>query len=128
MYKLTQNPDAVISLDTNTFIPAGHYMWNGYQSWLAAGNIPEPADVIVTSQITSVTMRQARLQLLSMGKLTIVSDAISALTGDVGAKAQIEWEYASTIDMSDPTTLAIITMLSFSVDEVNAFFTAASLL
>ena len=42
MYRLTEDPDAVLRED-GTLIPAGHRWWADYQAWLAAGNQPFPA-------------------------------------------------------------------------------------
>ncbi|WP_099431110.1 phage tail protein [Pseudomonas mosselii] len=43
MYKLTDNPDAVIRLEDGAAIPRGHRFWSDYEVWLAAGNEPQPA-------------------------------------------------------------------------------------
>lgn len=42
MYRLTEDPGAVLR-DDGTLIPAGHRWWADYQTWLAAGNQPFPA-------------------------------------------------------------------------------------
>lgn len=45
MYQLSSNPDIVIRTSDNTTIPRGHRWWDDYESWCAAGGIPEPATV-----------------------------------------------------------------------------------
>ena len=51
----------------------------------------------------SVTMRQARLQLLSMGLLNQVSGAINTMLGAQGDAIRIEWEFASQIVTATPS-------------------------
>lgn len=46
----------------------------------------------------SVTMRQARLALLKVGKLDAVNSALAAMPGETGAAARIEWEFSSTVE------------------------------
>lgn len=43
-YQLTSNQDLVIRAADRAFIPNGHRWWSEYQTWLAAGNTPDPAD------------------------------------------------------------------------------------
>lgn len=43
MYQLTDQADIVKCTETGTFIPRGHWMWQGYQEWLMAGNVAQPA-------------------------------------------------------------------------------------
>jgi hypothetical protein len=52
MYKLTNDPDVVLSTETGTFIPCGHRLWEEYEAWLAAGNtISLPEDTRTLSEI-----------------------------------------------------------------------------
>lgn len=48
MYQLTKNPDMILCLETGTFIPHGHWMWVGYEEYLAAGNVPLPVTPVMT--------------------------------------------------------------------------------
>lgn len=44
MYELTNAPNIIKCVETGTFIPRGHRLWNEYEAWLAAGNtigVPE---------------------------------------------------------------------------------------
>lgn len=46
MYKLTNNPDCIIRLTDNRFIPTNESNsdYQAYLEWLDDGNTPEPAD------------------------------------------------------------------------------------
>lgn len=44
MYRLTEDPDVVLSIDENATIPRDHWMWAAYKKWLDAGNEPFPAE------------------------------------------------------------------------------------
>lgn len=49
MYKLTENPNLIIRMLDNAYIPKGNNGdWQLYEAWLAEGNIPESADVVIT--------------------------------------------------------------------------------
>ena len=43
MYRLTEDPDAVVRLEDGATIPRGHRWWDEYEEWCAAGTTPEPA-------------------------------------------------------------------------------------
>lgn len=74
----------------------------------------------------SVTMRQARLALLSVGKLAQVNAAIAAIPDATQrAAAEIEWEYAQTVDRDSPFVQMLGTALALDLD---ALFTAAAAL
>ena len=69
----------------------------------------EPAPVFVPQQ---VTMRQARLELLSRDLL----DDVDAVIAVAGRAAQIEWEYASTVDR-DNSVIAVVQQQQGMTDE-----------
>ena len=75
-------------------------------------------------RITLLTMRQARLQMLAMGVLSQVEAAVS----QAGDAAQIEWEYAMTVERDYPLFLAIKGMLGFTDEQEETFFNEGSLL
>ena len=77
----------------------------------------------------SVTMRQARLALLGAGHLVGVDAAIAAIPDDMQRQAaQIEWEYAQTVDRNAPFTQTLATALGLSDADLDALFTAAAAL
>lgn len=75
-----------------------------------------------------VTMRQARLALLSAGLLTSVNAAVSAMPGAEGEAARIEWEFSSTVDRQRPLVQALAAALGWSEAQLDALFIAADAL
>lgn len=69
---------------------------------------------------TVVTMRQARLALLQVGKL----DDIEAVVASLGRAAQLEWEYAAIVERSNPL-IDSIGMTDTELDEL--FILAATI-
>ena len=69
----------------------------------------EPAPVFVPQQ---VTMRQARLELLSRDLL----DDVDAVIAVAERAAQIEWDYASTVDR-DNSVIAVVQQQQGMTDE-----------
>lgn len=99
---------------------------------MLASALPEgtevlPADPPPVPVITSVTMRQARLALLGAGLLDDVDAAIAAITDPVQRKAaEIEWEYAQTVDRDSPFTQQLAANLGLTVEQKNDLFIEAS--
>ena len=79
----------------------------------------EPAPVFVPQQ---VTMRQARLELLSRDFLDVV-DAVTAVAGCV---AQIEWEYASTVDRDNLVIAAVQQQQGMTDEQIDDLFREAA--
>ncbi|OPY84606.1 MAG: hypothetical protein A4E65_00251 [Syntrophorhabdus sp. PtaU1.Bin153] len=78
----------------------------------------------LASRVTSLTMRQARLQMLAMGVLSQVETAVA----QAGQAAQIEWEYARTVDRDNALFQSIKTALGFTDEQEEIFFNEGSLL
>ena len=96
-------------------------------SALPEGTVVEPADPPPVPVITSVTMRQARLALLRAGLLDDVDAAIAAIPDPVQRKAaEIEWEYAQTVDRNSPFTQQMAAGLTLTAEQLDALFTQAA--
>jgi len=72
-----------------------------------------------------VSMRQARLALLSDGKLATVNQAIAAMTGVQGDAARIEWEFSSEVTRTQPLVLSMGQVLGLNSAQLDALFLAA---
>ena len=69
-----------------------------------------------------VTMRQARLALLSAGLLDDVEAVISA----AGRVAQLEWEYAAVVDRSNPAVAAVQQQQGITDAQIDDMFREAA--
>ncbi len=89
--------------------------------WHIADAQPLPKEVP-----TSVSMRQARLALLDAGILGKVMDALAAISDEKQRlAAQIEWEYARSVDRSSPWVSSLVASLGLSEADVDALFARA---
>lgn len=79
----------------------------------------EAEQATLASRITSLTMRQARLQMLAMGVLSQVEAAVES----AGDSAKITWEYSSTVERDDAVFKAIKAALGFTDEQEEQFFT-----
>lgn len=71
---------------------------------------------------TKITMRQCRLQLLADGVLDQVETAIAGMDRAV----QIEWEYGTVVDRTNPLIPALMTILAWDNDRADQFYTEAA--
>lgn len=83
---------------------------------------------IVRSLPKEVTMRQARLALLSVGILSEVNSAINSMPSPQKEEAQIEWEYSNSLLRTNPLVLALGPALGMSSDQLDQLFVLASTL
>lgn len=82
-----------------------------------------------TAQVpASITMRQARLQLHAIGKLSKVQEEISKLPEPPRTEAQIEWDYASVVERSSKFVALLTPLLGLTEDEMDELFIQASTL
>ncbi|NTU68916.1 MAG: hypothetical protein HGB02_08565 [Chlorobiaceae bacterium] len=81
--------------------------------------IDQEVVVVIPSRIS---MRQCRLQLLADGFLDDVNSAVATM----GAAAQIEWEYASEVERSNPLVPAMQQLLNWNGERVDQFYIEAS--
>jgi len=76
-----------------------------------------------------ITMRQARLELLNVGKLSDVDTALAAIPDEQQRQAaQIEWEYATVIERNAPLVQSLTPALGFTESEMDDLFKRAMLL
>lgn len=76
----------------------------------------------------SVTMRQARIALFSVGQLSGVDSAIASMPAGVKEVAEIEWTYGSTIERLSPLVLGLSPALGFDSVQMDGLFTLAKTL
>lgn len=69
----------------------------------------------------SITMRQCRLQLLADGYLDTIEQAAQQ-----DRAMQIEWEYATVVERSNPLCAAMIQVLELTEQEADNLFLQAS--
>ena len=107
--------------------------------WLPVIDAPEPAAVeSMTVEPTrvlrhramivpeEVTMRQARLALLSAGLLDAAQGVIDALPMPQRRSAQIEWEYALSVRRDHPLISLMISEGLATAEQVDGLFVAAA--
>ncbi|MGB4498879.1 MAG: hypothetical protein WBI40_09275 [Methylococcaceae bacterium] len=69
-------------------------------------------------KVDSISMRQARLQLLTMNLLDDVNAQISTLS----QSAQVEWEYATEVQRDNPLVAQLQSSLAMTDNDMNQFF------
>nr|WP_289100136.1 hypothetical protein [uncultured Halomonas sp.] len=77
---------------------------------------------------TSITPRQARLALLQAGLLSQVDTAIASLESPAKEQAQIEWEYATSIERSSEWINQLGSALGLDATGIDDLFKTASTL
>lgn len=90
-------------------------------SGLVGIEVNAPPQTLPTAPI-SISMSQARLALLAAGHLDTVMAGIAAMPRE----AQIRWEFAHTVDRSDPLTATLAAALGLDSAALDALFTAGS--
>lgn len=90
---------------------------------------PLPTFTIKPRVPASVTMRQARLALLSAGTLDAVDTALSNIADEATKKAaQIEWEFASVVERKSNLVKTMAAAMGLSDADLDALFVAAGAL
>ena len=97
--------------------------WVWADSLDAAMNHPQ-----LRQQVTSITIRQARLALLQAGLLGAVEAAIAALPEPMQSAARIEWEYANEVQRHNGFVANIAPLLGLDEPALDALFLSAAAL
>jgi len=101
-------------------------LWTGGGWEVLSERPPVPSPVVAVP--ASVTMRQARLALLGIGKLAAVDAAIAGLPEPDRTAAQIEWEYSQEVQRDKPFVLMLAPALGLSEEDLDNLFVLASTL
>lgn len=114
---------ALRELDVDTLSGRAQRVWEVYPlpDEVAAANLRGEVPAVVT-------MRQARLALHRAGLLTRVNAALAALPEPTRTEAQIEWEYATEAQRHYGLVQALGPALGLGDEQLDALFSAASLL
>ncbi|HAJ72424.1 MAG TPA: hypothetical protein DCO68_10140 [Methylophilaceae bacterium] len=87
------------------------------------------AQILADQQnITSVSMRQARLALFNSGYLSQVNTIIASFPEPQRTAAQIEWEFAADVVKTSPLVTALKTALGLTDQQLTDLFVLASTL
>ena len=79
-------------------------------------------------QVTSITMRQARLGLLQAGLLGAVEAAIVLLPEPTQSAARIEWEYSNEVQRHNGFVSELAPLIGLSEPALDALFISAATL
>ena len=94
-----------------------------------ASTIDWPAPVALAVIVPHVvTMRQARLSLLSTGLLSNVASAINALPSPQKEAASIEWEYSQTVERNRGFVVLLGKALGLTETQLDDLFILANTL
>lgn len=95
--------------------PGPDYAAQADGSWLVVVNVPQV-----------VTMRQARIALSRSGLLAQVEALLSAMPGQAGEEARIEWDYSSEVHRNKPFVLQLGGALGLSSEQIDQLFITAA--
>mgnify|MGYP005609264663 FL=1 len=95
--------------------------------WLYDGTTFTAPPVQPATIPQSVTMRQARLALLAVGKLDTINAVIAGIEPAAQRQAiQIEWEYAHTVDRNSQWVAGLAPALALTEADLDSLFVFAA--
>lgn len=100
--------------------------FQAFNAWLDEGNTPDAPPVVPPTPPHSVTMRQARLALLEAGQLAAINAAIAGMPSPQREAAQIEWEFAATVDRDSAFLQGLAQVLGLTEAQIDALFLLAA--
>ena len=74
----------------------------------------------------SISMRQARLALLQIGKLQQINSAITSLPSPQKEEAEIEWQYANDVQRYNGVVSLLAPVLGLSETDIDDLFILAA--
>lgn len=97
-------------------------------TWYVNGNFTQtdPTPPIPEPVPSVVTMKQARLALLTAGKYDAVQSAINSLTGDEGMAARIEWDFSPTVERDSNLVKSLASALGMDSAALDELFKSAA--
>lgn len=112
-YKLIQNqPNSVIRIEDGVILTEGNNdSWQLYETWLAEGKTPQPADEPL-KPIRQLNATSLRLALLKLDLLDKVEDSLNTLP----KAAQIAWEYSIVINEDSLLVQQLVKELKLDID------------
>lgn len=121
-YKLTQS-DGVIRARDSACIPAdpANSDWREYQTWLAAGGVPDPYVPPAPASKFVATPRQVRLALNATGMRQAIEDYVASQSQDV----RDSWEFSTVFEEDHPLIIAGKAALGISDAQMRALFELA---
>ncbi len=97
------------------------------ETWTVTEKTDEEKDEALANsrEHTVVTMRQARLALLSEGLLASVDAAIAGLPDGEKEAAEIQWEYGSEVERLSPLVVGLMPALGLTDEQMDDLFKLA---
>lgn len=94
------------------------------EDWVDSYVPPEPTPEVIVVP-TAVTMRQARLALLKVGKLSLINQAIANLPSPQKEAAEIEWEYSQEVQRHNGFVSLLAPLLGMTDNDLDTLFVMA---
>lgn len=114
----TQVPDFFGTCPDDSFV-----LVDGVKQVLTQGEYEQMwRDELAARKVRTVSMRQARLQLLAAGVLDDINSTIATMP----QAAQIEWEYATEVQRGNPLVAGIQQLLQWTDEQLDTYFIEAA--
>jgi len=107
--------------------PAGWIVMQGERPTLEHVAHDDGSWVIAPVVVPSVvTMRQARIALSRAGLIAQVEQALTAMEGQAGEEARIEWDYSSEVHRNKPFVIGLGAAVGLTDAQIDELFITAS--